>query len=154
MLNVLKEYDGVSFKSINSDELDLIDDEESKKIDELKEEKKDLLENVKASLPGVKNVVLSKRLVDAPCCVSAEGEISFEMERVLKAQNHEVRADRVLELNPNHPVFKKLEEAYSIDNALGEKYSKVLYAEALLQEGILPDDPQEFGSAIIDLLLK
>ncbi len=154
MLNVLKEYDGVSFKSINSDELDLIDEEESKKIDELKEEKKDLLENVKASLPGVKNVVLSKRLVDAPCCVSAEGEISFEMERVLKAQNHEVRADRVLELNPNHPVFKKLEEIYSIDNALGEKYSKVLYAEALLQEGILPDDPQEFGSAIIDLLLK
>lgn len=154
MLNVLKEYDGAKLKSINQDDLELIDEEESKKIDEMKEEKKDLLLNVKSAIPSVKDVVLSKKLVDAPCCVSADGEISFEMERVLKAQNHEVKADRVLELNPNHPIFARLEAIYNEDKEMGDKYANILYTEALLQEGILPDNPQEFGNSIIELLLK
>lgn len=155
MLQVLKDYDSVEFKSINQGDLNLIDEEESKKIDELKETKKTLLENVKAALPDVKEVVLSKRLVDAACCLSSEGGLSFEMERVLKNQNHgEVKADRVLELNPNHPVFAKLEETYDNDKALGDKYAKLLYAQALLMEGILPDNPQEFSKDICDLLLK
>ena len=153
MIKVIDTYNECKLKSINSDDLNLIDEEESKKIDELKEEKKDLLEAVKKAIPGVKNVVLSKKLVDAPCCVSADGPISFEMERVLKQQHNEVSADRVLELNPNHPVFAKL-EALKDDNEAFTKYAKVLYTEALLQEGILPDDPKEFGASIIELLMK
>ncbi len=155
MIQVLKDYDSIEFKSINQGDLDLIDEEESKKIDELKETKKTLLENVKNALSDVKEVILSKRLVDAPCCLSSEGELSFEMERVLKNQNHsEVKAERVLELNPNHPVFNKLEEAYDNDKNLGDKYSKILYAQALLMEGILPENPQEFSKDICDLILK
>ncbi len=154
MIQVLKEYDSKSFKSINKDDLELIDEEESKKIDELKEEKKDFLEGVKDSIEGVSEVVLSKRLVDAPCCVSTKGEISFEMERVLKAQNHDVKAERVFELNPNHPVFAKLEGLYNIDKDEFKKITNVLYANALMQEGILPDNPKELSEYITNIILK
>ena len=154
MIQVLKEYDGKAFKSINKDDLNLIDEEESKKIDELKESKKDLLAQVKESINGVKDVVLSKRLVDAPCCVSAEGEISFEMERVLKAQNREAKAERVFELNPNHPIFARIEDAYKNDKEYAKKLVNILYNQALLQEGILPDDPKTFSQDITELLLK
>ncbi len=155
MIQILKDYDSKEFKSLNQGDLGLIDEEESKKIDELKEEKKDFLAKVKEALPGVKDVVLSKRLVDAPCCLTADGGLSFEMERVLKNQSHgEARAERILELNPNHPVFAKLEATYNVDKELGDKYSNILYAEALMMEGILPDNPQEFAKDVCELLLK
>ena len=154
MVQVLKEYDSKAFKSINKDDLELIDEDESKKIDELKEEKKDFLSAVKDSINGVSEVVLSKRLVDAPCCVSTKGEISFEMERVLKAQNHDVKAERVFELNPNHEMFAKLEGLYNNDKDEFKKVTNVLYANALLQEGILPDNPKELSEYITNIILK
>ena len=154
MINVLKEYDKKQFKSINKDDLELLNEEESKKIDEMKEEKKDLLASIKSAIPSAKDVVLSKRLVDAACCVSSTGEITFEMERVLKSQNKDVKADRVFEINPNHAVFGKIEEAYKDNKELGDKLVNILYNEALLQEGILPDDPKAFANAITDLILK
>lgn len=155
MIQVLKDYDSLEFKSINQGDLNLIDEEESKKIDELKEQKKDLLQSVKEALPGVKDVILSKRLVDAPCCLSTEGGLSFEMERVLKNQNHaDIKADRVLELNPNHQIFKKLEDCYNNDKESLNKMAKILYTQALLMEGILPDDPQQYSKDICELLLK
>ena len=77
------------------------------------------------------------------------------MERVLKAQNHSnVKAERVLELNPNHPVFTKLEATYNIDKDLADRYAKLLYTQALLVEGILPENPQEFAKDICELLIK
>ncbi|MBQ7641117.1 MAG: molecular chaperone HtpG [Acholeplasmatales bacterium] len=154
MINVLKEYDGKQFKSINKDDLELLNEEESKKIDEMKEEKKDLLESIKTAIPSAKDVILSKRLVDAPCCVSSTGEITFEMERVLKSQNKDVKADRVFEINPNHAVFSKIEDAYKDNKEAGDKLVNILYNEALIQEGILPDDPKAFLNAITDLILK
>ena len=154
MLQAIKSYNDKEFKSINQDDLGLIDEEESKKIDELKETKKDFLASFKEALPGVKDVVLSKKLVDAPCCVTADGGLSFEMERVLKAQNHEVKADRILELNPNHPIFAKLEGLANVDKDEFNKVANMLYVEALLQEGILPDDPQAFAKNLTELLMK
>ena len=155
MISVLKDYNEKEFKSINNDDLNLIDEEESKKIDELKEEKKEFLSKVKDAIPGVKDVILSKKLKDSPCCVTAEGGLSFEMERVLKAQNNnEVKAERVFELNPNHPIFTKLEALSNTDNEEFNKITSVLYAEALLQEGLLPDDPKAFADIINELLIK
>ncbi len=154
MIQVLKDYEGKEFKSINKDDLGLIDEEESKKIDELKEEKKDFLTAIKEAIPSVSDVVLSKRLVDAPCCVSTTGSISFEMERVLKAQNHDVKAERVFELNPNHEMFTKLEGLYNIDKDEFNRITNILYADALMQEGILPDNPKEFSDYITKLILK
>lgn len=156
MIQMLGEYDGVKFKSINQGDLDLIDEEESKKIDELKETKKGLLESIKTNLPEVKEVVLSKRLVDAPCCLSAGEGISFEMERVLQQQNpnRAIKAERILEINPNHPVFEAIEKAYEHDNESINKYANVLYTQALLMEGILPSNPKEFADILSELMIN
>lgn len=78
MLQVLTEYDGVKFKSINQGDLDLIDEDQAKKIDELKEEKKDILEDLKKALPECKDVIFSKRLVEAPCCLTAAEGLSLK----------------------------------------------------------------------------
>ena len=156
MIQMLGEFDGTKFKSINQGDLDLIDEEESKKIDELKETKKDLLESIKNNLPEVKEVVLSKRLVDAPCCLSAGEGLSFEMERVLQQQNptRNIKAERILEINPNHEVFKALEKAYENDNESVKKYASVLYTQALLMEGILPTNPKEFAEILCELMIN
>ena len=156
MIQMLGEYDEVKFKSINQGDLDLIDEEESKKIDELKETKKDLLESIKTNLPEVKEVILSKRLVDAPCCLSAGEGLSFEMERVLQAQNpnRAIKAERILEINPNHEVFKAIEKAYEADSESVNKYANILYTQALLMEGILPSNPKEFANILSELMIN
>ena len=156
MIQMLGEYDEVKFKSINQGDLDLIDEEESKKIDELKETKKDLLESIKTNLPEVKEVILSKRLVDAPCCLSAGEGLSFEMERVLQQQNpnRAIKAERILEINPNHEVFKAIEKAYEADSESINKYANILYTQALLMEGILPSNPKEFANILSELMIN
>ncbi|HRF70995.1 MAG: molecular chaperone HtpG [Anaeroplasmataceae bacterium] len=156
MLQVLSEYDGVKFKSINQGDLDLIDEEAAKKIDSLKEEKKDILEDIKKTLPECKDVVFSKRLVDAPCCLTAAEGLSFEMERVLQAQHqgHGMKAERILEINPNHSVFQAIEKAYEKDKDSLGKYASLLYTQALLMEGILPSDPQEFSNSLCELMVN
>jgi len=154
MIQVLKDYEGKEFKSINKDDLNLLTEEESKAIDEKEKNSKEFLDEIKEVLKDVKEVKLSKRLTDAPCCVSSTGEISFEMERVLKSQNRDIKADRVFEINPNHPIFDKLQDLYKNDKDLAKKYTNVLYSEALLQEGILPDNVKEFNDNINELLQK
>lgn len=156
MLNAIKDYEGTEFKSITANDLNLIDEEEAKKIDNLKEEKKDLLTSIKEALPGVKDVVLSKKLVDSPCCLTADGGLSFEMERVLQAQNHssDVKAERILEINPNHPMFTKLEQLFESDKDVANKYANLLYTQALLLEGLQPDDPKKFANELCELMLK
>ena len=154
MIQILKNYNDHEFKSINKDDLNLISEEESKEIDKKQEDNKELLDEIKKVLTDAKDVKLSKRLVDAPCCVSTDGEITFEMERVLKQQNHDIKAERVFELNPNHPMFEKIKDAFKNDKELAKKYVNVLYAEALLQEGILPNDIMQFNKDITELLLK
>lgn len=155
MLQVLTEYDGVKFKSINQGDLDLIDKDQAKKIDELKEEKKDILEDLKKALPECKDVIFSKRLVEAPCCLTAAEGLSFEMERVLAAQHQGrgMKAERILEINPNHRVFQAMEKAYEADKDCLEKYAKLLYTQALLMEGILPTDPKEFSESLCELMI-
>ena len=156
MIQVIKESEGLEFKSINKDDLNLIDEEESKKIDELKEENKDLLASIKESIADCSEVILSKRLVDAPCCVSSKGEISFEMERVLKTQNNnqDIKAERVFEINPNHEIFNVIKDAYQNDKDYASKIVNVLYSQSLLQEGIVPSNVKDVQNNLIDILLK
>ena len=156
MIQMLGEYEETKFKSINQGDLDLIDEEESKKIDELKETKKDLLESIKTNLPEVKEVILSKRLVDAPCCLSAGEGLSFEMERVLQQQNpnRAIKAERILEINPNHDVFKAIEKTYENNKENLGKYANLLYTQALLMEGILPSDPKGFAESLCELMIN
>lgn len=156
MIQVLAEYDGKKFKSINQGDLNLLSDDENKAIDSLKEEKKDLLAAIKEALNGkVEDVILSKRLVDGAVCLSCEDGFSFEMERVLAHQNNPyAKAKKILEINPNHEVFKAIEKAYDSNKDNISKYANILYNEGLLLEGMPIDNPVEFTKDISELLVN
>ena len=157
MLTILAEYEGKKFKSINSGDLDLLTEDEKKVIDELKEEKKPLLQTLKEALDGeVKEVVLSKRLTtSAVCLVSGDG-VSFEMERVMNKMpnDYNVKADKILEINPHHEIFKAIETLYNSGSEDVGKYAKLLYSQALLIEGIMLENPVEFSNLMCELMIK
>ena len=156
-IDTLSEYDGKKFKSIQGD-LDLQSDEEKQEAKKVAEEKKDMLTAIKESLKGeVDDVILSSRLSDSPVClVSGEG-MSFEMEKVMaqlsNGQNI-YKAKRILELNPNHELFKALENIYSQDKDELNNYSSLLLDQALLMEGMPLKDPYEFSKKMTSLMIK
>ena len=158
-LSILDEYDGKKFKSINQGEFDELSKEEKKTFEDLKEQKKSLLEKIKELLNGkVSDVVISKRLADSPVClVSGEG-VSFEMEKVLQQtntnQDEKPKAQRILEINPHHDLFKALERLYVKDPGKLAKYAELLYSQALLIEGFPLENPLEFSNAMIELMIE
>ena len=155
MLQVMHDYDKAEFKSITQGDLDLLDEEENKKLDATKEENKDLLAAIKDVLKDdVSDVILSKRLVEGAVCLSAKGGISLEMEKVLSAQDSTAKAEKVLEINPNHPIFSKLQEAYQNDKDKLADYAKFLLDDALIIEGLQPKDPVNFANKVVELMLK
>ena len=125
------------------------------------EENKDLLAFLKDSLSGkVKAVILSQKLKSHPVCLSTEGAISMEMEKVLNAMpqpegGEKVQAQRVLEINAKHPVFEKLAKLYADgDKDRVAKYAKLLYDQALLIEGMSIEDPLAFSNDICELMVQ
>ncbi len=156
MVNIIRDYDKKEFKSINQGDLDLIDKKDEKKLDKLEEEKKTLLDTIKDALEGkVDQVKLSKRLKDSPVClVSGEG-LSMEMEKVLKnmPQANEAKASKILEINPNHELFKTLEALSETEPEKVTSYAKILYNQALLIEGLPLDNPVEFSNLMIELMV-
>ena len=155
-LEILKEYDGKSFKSIQGD-LDLQSEEEKKEIEKLTEDKKDLLDAIKDSLGNdIDEVTLSSRLSSSPVClVSGEG-MSFEMEKVFSqmGDNMMYKAKRILELNPQHELFKALEKIYLNNPDDLKEYSSLLLDQALLMEGMPLKDPYEFANKLTNLIIK
>ena len=157
-LRVMMNYDEKEFRNISSDDLGLETDEEKKEAEKQVEENKDLLTFLKDSLNGkVKEVILSQRLKSHPVCLSTEGAISLEMEKVLNsmpnADANEVKASRVLEINANHPVFATLTKLYDTDKDKLKTYADLLYKQALLIEGLSVEDPVAFSNQICSLML-
>ena len=157
VINIMQDYDKKKFKSINQGDLDLLSEEEKNKIKELKEQKKPLLEKLKEVLKDeVTDVVLSERLTDsAVCLVSSEG-LSFEMEKVIANMPNEdkPKANKILEINPNHEMFKALENVY-LNNPLAiNDYAELLYSQALLIEGFELKDPVKFSQKMCELMIK
>lgn len=157
-LRVMMNYDEKEFRNISSDDLGLETDEEKKEAEKQVEENKDLLTFLKDSLNGkVKEVILSQRLKSHPVCLSTEGAISLEMEKVLNsmpnADANEVKASRVLEINANHPVFATLTKLYDTDKDKLKTYADLLYNQALLIEGLSVEDPVAFSNQICSLML-
>lgn len=156
-INILEEYDGKKFKSINQGEFDELSKEEEKAFNTLKEDKKPIVDKIKELLVGkVADVVLSKRLSDSPVClVSGEG-VSFEMEKVLQntAQPQKPKAERILEINPHHPLFGALEKVYANDEEKLARYAKLLYSQALLIEGFPLENPLEFSLDMAQLMVE
>lgn len=154
-LRILNAYDGHEFKNVSSDDLGLETEEEKKAAEQQKEEYKELLEFLQNALDGkVKSVIVSQRLKSHPVCLSSEGAISLEMEKVLNAMPNaeRVQAQRVLELNPTHPVFAVLQKLYETNQDKLKEYAQLLYTQALLIEGISIEDPVAFTNQVCSLM--
>ena len=145
-------YKEKEFKSVSSGDLGIEADEKDEVVSE---ENKDLFESMREALSGkVKSVKVSKRLKNHPVCLSAEGELSIEMEKILNSMpnNEGVKADKVLEINPNHEVFNSLKESFENDKDRFALYTNILYNQALLVEGLSIEDPVEFANNICKLM--
>ena len=159
-LRIMMKYDDKEFRSVSADDLGLETEEEKKAAEKQVEENKDLLAFLRDSLDGkVKAVILSQKLKSHPVCLSTEGAISMEMEKVLNSmpmpEGEKVQAQRVLEINANHPIFTKLTKLYADgDKDRAAKYAKLLYNQALLIEGVSIEDPLAFSNDICDLMVE
>jgi molecular chaperone HtpG len=153
-IKMIAAYKEKEFKSVSSGDLGL-DQEEEKEEKEVTEENKALFDYMKEILSGkVKNVKVSTRLKSHPVCLTVEGEVSIEMEKVLSMMpdNQNIKADKVLEINKNHEIFQSLKEAYEKDKDKVALYTNLLYNQALLIEGLSIEDPVEFTNNICKLM--
>ena len=146
----------VEFKNINGSDLGLESDDEKKAAEEATAENKALFDAMKAALEGkIKEVKVSTRLKDHPVCLSAEGPLSIELDKVLSRQpgSEDVKSDKVLEINAGHPVFAVLKAAQEAgDTDKVNQYSQILYAQAQLIEGLPVDDPVAYADAVCALM--
>ena len=146
-------------KNVATGDLDLATEDEKKDAEEATKENESLFKAMKEALGDkVEKAAVSARLTDAPACITTEGPLSLEMERVLRRDPSSEaegmpKSQRVLELNAKHPVFKKLVSANEAGDAEKIKlYAGLLYDQALLVEGILPEDPVEFAASVCELM--
>lgn len=158
-IKVMINYDGKPFKSISDADLDLDTEEEKEEAKKLDEENKDMFAFMQEAIADkVKTVRLSKKLKTHPVCLSSDGSITIEMEKVLNAmpQNdgNKVKAEKALEINPNHPIFEKLKDLYANDKDKLKDYAKLLYDQALIIEGMSIDNPVEFANLVCELMTK
>lgn len=154
-IKMLMSYKEKEFRSVSSKDLGIDMEEENKKTEEIKEENKDLFTFMKEALEGkVTDVRPSVRLKNHPVCLSADGELSIEMEKILSAMpNAEgAKAEKVLELNINHEIFESLKAAFENDKEKLKMYTNLLYNQALLIEGLSITDPVEFTNNICKLM--
>ena len=154
-LRMLGKYQDKEFKNISADDLGLEDEETKEQAKKLTEEHKDLLAAMKEALGDkVTDVRLSTQLKSHAACISTDGMISTEMEKVLNAMpaREKIKAQRVLELNPQHPVFQKLETLQTTDKDRLKLYAEILYGQALLMEGVALEDPADFAQKLCQVL--
>lgn len=155
-LQILRNYKEKEFKSIQSNDFNLQSEEEKEAVKKLEEENEALLKAMKEALnEEVEKVVLSSKLKSHPVCVTNEGDVSLDMEKTLKNMpvSEDIKARKVLELNPNHPLFEKLKSLLDSDKERLSLYSEILYQQALLIEGMPLENPLEFTEKILKIML-
>ena len=157
-LKTMHDYKEKEFRSVSDAELDIEDEGEKEEIKKTAEDNKSLFDFMKEHLgDNVKEVRLSTRLKTHPVCLTSDGGISLEMEKVLNAMptnTEKVKAARVLEINANHPIFAALTKAYAEDKEKAAKLTDVLFAQASLIEGIGVDDPVAYANAVCSLITE
>ncbi|GAB2690827.1 molecular chaperone HtpG [Paenibacillus thermoaerophilus] len=155
-IKMLMKYKDKEFKSVSSGDLGIEADDKEKESDANESEHKDLFESMKTILADkVTSVKASKRLKSHPVCLSTEGEVTIEMEKVLKAMPGapDVKASKVLEINVNHPVFQSLKKAYENDKEKLALYTNLLYSQAMLIEGLPLEDPVQFTNDVCKMMV-
>lgn len=154
-LMAIHEYEGKHFTNVSKESTDLSSDEEKEKIKKENEESKDMLTLMKEVLDNnVTEVKFTSKLKKHPVCLTTEGEVSTSMEKVINAMptDEKIKANTVLEININHKIADKLKELYKNNKEEFEKYTKVMYYEARLIEGLPIDNPTEMTSLMCDIM--
>ncbi len=158
LIRMLGSYADKQFRLVDSDDLELESDEEKAETEKKENESRELLDFVKQSLGGaVAAVRLSHKLVSRPVCLTTQGPVTFEMEKYFAAMPDGVgqkpKAERVLELNADHPIFSALKEAYASDKDKAKKYAELLYGQAQLIAGLQLQDTARFSELICELMV-
>ncbi|MCD8367759.1 MAG: molecular chaperone HtpG [Clostridiales bacterium] len=156
-VQALEEYDGKKLKSINDEDALPETDEEKKAAEEKAEESKDVMEFLKNTLGDkIKEARVSKILKSHAVCMTSDGPITLEMEKSLKAHNQDMmgfKAERVLEVNPDAPVFQALKDAIASDEEKAKKYAELLYDQALLIAELPLEDPAGYSDLVCSLMV-
>lgn len=156
VLQVLVNYEGKEFANVSANNLDLDSKEDKEKLEKLNEECKEMFTIMQETIPEVAKVCFTNRLKDHPVCLTTEGAISVEMQKVINAlpNDRTIQAKTLLEINEKHPIANKLKSLYESDKDELKKYTKILYAQAKLIEGLNIDNPTEISNMICELISK
>ena len=154
-IQALMEFEGKKFMNVSSNDLDIESKEEKEKTENKNKEYKDIFDFMKESIDGV-DIKFTNRLKNHPVCLTSAGNLSIEMEKVINAMptDQKVKAELVLEINENHKIADKLKSLYESDKEELKKYTKILYSEARLIEGLPIENPTEISNLICDLMSK
>ena len=156
VFQVLMNYNEKTFQNVSSESTDLDTEEEKEKLKKANEDNKQMLDTMAEILKGeVSGVKFTDRLKNHPVCLSSEGALSIDMAKVLSAMpnSQEVKAQMVLEINQNHEIANKLKLIKENKEEL-EKYTKILYAEARLIEGLPIENPTEISNLVCEIIAK
>ena len=155
-LMTLRSYEEKEFKNVCSENANLETEEEKKELEEKNNEARDMFTFMQEAIPDVKAIKFTNKLKNHPVCLSSEGDISVEMEKTMKNMpfDNGVTANKVLEINENHEIAKKIKDLYTNDKEELKNYTKILYAEARLIEGLSIENPTEISNLIYEYLAK
>lgn len=156
-VKMLMNYDGKEFKNVTAEELDIATDEEKEEIKRENESFAEMLGFMKDAIEKVSAVRFTNTLKKHAVCLSSEGELSYEMEKVLKkmpgAEGDAPKANLVLEINGSHKIADKIKSLYVNDRETLKKYAKILYSEACLISGVAIENPSELAELISELMV-
>ncbi len=156
-VQMMTDYNEKKFKSVQAGDLDLQTEEEKKEIKEKNEDSKELCDAIKEALGDkVAAVRLTNTLKTHPVCITSDGALSAQMEKVLNSMptDHKAKADKALEINPNHPIFDKLQYLFDNDKEMLATYADLLFTQAMLIEGMAIDDPVKFSEELSKVMAK
>lgn len=155
-LMTLRSYEEKEFKNVCSENANLETEEEKKELEAKNNESKEMFTFMQEAIPDVKAIKFTNRLKNHPVCLSSEGDISVEMEKTMKNMpfDNGVTANKVLEINENHEIAKKIKDLYANDKEELKNYTKILYAEARLIKGLSIENPTEISNLICEYLAK
>ncbi len=156
-IQALMEYEEKKFMNVSSNDLDLETKEEKEKTEKKNKEYNDIFSFMKDALDNqITEIKFTNRLKNHPVCLTTKGNISIEMEKVINAMptDEKIKANLILEINENHEISKKIKELYDTNKEELKKYTKILYSQARLIEGLPIDNPTEISNLICEIMSK
>jgi len=156
-IQILNKHKEKEFKNVSDAETDFSTEKEKKALEKLNKENKEILDFMKEALgEEVVNVRLTDKLSSHPVCLTTEGEVSVEMQKVINAMptDENIHASLVLEINSKHKIVDKIKSLYESDKDELKKYAKILYSEARLIEGLPIENPTEISNLIVELISR